>query len=198
MDAQAILTKIEQDAKEAATRIQADAEEKAKTMKLEAQSRIEMQEKTMLAQAEQECTQMVERMQRMADLDNRKALLAGKRTVIDEAFAKAKEKLLATSAADRRTFYMQQVAACAAGTETLIAGTNEADWFDDGFIADANKALEKAGKPGKLQAATERRDGCAGLVLLQNGAEILITFDALLEEARTDLELVAAQTLFTE
>jgi len=198
MDAQAILTKIEQDAKESAKRIQAEAEERAKTLKLEAQSRMEMQEKTMLAQAEEECARMEERMQRMADLDNRKVLLAGKRTVIDEVFAKAKEKLLATTAADRRTFYLRQVAACAGGEEALIVGADDADWFDNGFVADANKALEKAGKPGKLQAAQDRREGCTGVVLSQNGAEILITFDAILEEARAALEQEAAQILFTE
>ncbi len=198
MDAQAILEKIEQDAKESAQRIAAEAEEKAKTMKLEAQMKIESLQKTMLAQADRECTQMEERMQRMADLDSRKEMLAQKRTVIDEAFAKAKEKLLATSAADRRAFYLKQVAACAAGTETLIVGADNADWVDDGFIADCNKALEAVGKPGKLQADKERRAGCAGIVLCQNGAEILITFDALLDEARAELEQSAAQTLFTE
>ena len=40
MDAQAILTKIEQDAKDAAQKVLADAEEKAKLMKLEAQAKI--------------------------------------------------------------------------------------------------------------------------------------------------------------
>lgn len=198
MDAQAILTKIEQDAKESAQRIQAEAEEKAKTMKLQADMNIESLQKAMLAQADTECAQMEERMQRMADLDSRKEMLSQKRKVIDEAFQLAKEKLVKTSAKDRRAFYLKQVVACASGTETLLVGANDADWFDDGFLADANQALEKAGKNAKLQAAKAHREGCAGVVLAQNGAEIRITFDSLLEEARTELEQAAAQTLFTD
>jgi V/A-type H+/Na+-transporting ATPase subunit E len=197
MDAQAILTKIEQDAKDAAQKVLADAQAKAKLMKLEAEARIEAQEKTMLRQAEQDGDQMEERMKRMADLDDRKAMLQMKRETIDSAFRKAMEKLAQTKPADRRAFYLAQVAKLAGGEETLIAGAN-ADYFDDGFLADANKALEKAGKPGKLQLQAQRREGCDGVVLSQNGAEVRITFDTLLDEARADMEQIAAHTLFTE
>ena len=198
MDAQAILLKIEQDAVEAAKRIQTDAEEKARVMKLEADAKIETLEKTMLAQAEQDCDQMEERMRRMADLDDRKQMLGQKRDVIGEAFQMAMEKLQKTKPAERRAFFLRQVVQCADGEETLIVGADDAAWFDDGFLADANKALVKADKPGKLKLETKRRKDCAGVVLSQNGAEIRIAFDTLLDEARAELEQAAARTLFTE
>ncbi len=198
MDAQAILTKIEQDANDAAKRIQSDAEEKAKVMKLEADAKVETLEKTMLAQAEQEGVQMEERMRRMADLDGRKQMLRQKREVIDEAFLMAKEKLYQTKPAEQRAFYLRQVAKCADGDETLIVGADGADWFDDGFTADADKALEKAGKPSKLHLQAKQRKDCTGVVLAKNGAEIRIAFDTLLDEARADMEQLAAQTLFTQ
>lgn len=198
MDAQAILLKIEQDAKDAARRIRSDAEEKAKVMKLEADARIETLEKTMLKQAEQDCEQMEERMLRMADLDGRKQMLRQKREVIDEAFQMAMDKLERTKPAQQRAFYLRQVAECAGGDETLIVGADGAAWFDDGFPADADKALEKVGKPGKLKLQAKHRKGCAGVVLVKNGAEIRIAFDTLLDEARAELEQVAAKTLFTE
>ncbi|MFH1880716.1 MAG: V-type ATP synthase subunit E family protein [Bacillota bacterium] len=198
MDAKAILVKIEQDAREAAQRIHSDAEEKAKAMKLEAQANVEMLLSTMLAQAEQECQHMEERMHRMAELDNRKALLAMKREVIDEAFQMAKEKLLNTKPAERRAFYLKQTVKCARGEETLIVGADDAGWFDDGFLGDANRALQAAGKPARLQLKAERRKGCAGIVLSFKGAEVRITFESLLDEARADMEQLAAQALFTE
>jgi vacuolar-type H+-ATPase subunit E/Vma4 len=198
MDAQAILTKIEQDAKEAAKRIRSEAEEKARVMKIEAGARIETLEKTMLAQAERDCEQMEERMRRMADLDDRKQMLRQKREVIDEAFQTAMEKLERTKPAERRAFFLRQVAKCAGGEETLIVGADGAGWFDDGFPADADKALIKAGKPGKLKPQARRRKGCAGVVLAKNGAEIRIAFDTLLDEARAELEQSAARTLFTQ
>ncbi len=197
MDAQAILTKIEQDAKETAQKVLSDAREKARMMKLEAQAKVEAQQKTMLRQAEQDCAQMEERMLRMADLEDRKQLLKQKRDVIDLAFQMAKETLERTEPARRRAFFLAHAVRFAAGTETLIVGTDHAEWFDDGFLADANAALQAMNKPGKLQLSAERRKGCAGLVLAQNGAEVRVTLDALVEEARTELEQAAAQTLFT-
>lgn len=198
MEAQAILTKIEQDAKTAAQKVQTDAETKARTMKLDAQANREMMEKTMLAQAEQECVQMEERMQRMADLDNRKDMLARKRQVIDDVFEKAREKLAKTTSADRRAFYLRQIVKYAGGEETLIAGADGADWFDDGFAADVNKALKAAGKADKIKLHKEHRVHCAGVVLSFKGAEIHITFDSLLDEARAELEQATAQALFTD
>jgi ribosomal protein L11 methylase PrmA len=197
MDAQAILTKIEQDAREAAEKVLSDAREKTRMMKLEAQAKMEAQQKTMLRQAEQDCVQMEERMLRMADLEDRKQLLKQKRDVIDQAFQKAKEALEQTEPARRRAFFLAQAVRFATGTETLIIGMDHADWFDESFLADANAALQASGKPGNLQLSTQRRKGCAGLILALNGAEVRITFEALVEEARTELEQSAAQTLFT-
>jgi len=198
MDAQAILTKIETDAKDAAETVCKDAREKAKTMTLEAQQNREMLNSTMLAQAEQECTQMEERMHRMADLDDRKELLKRKREVIDEAFALAKEKLQETKPKDRRAFYLRKVAEFASGEETLIIGKDDADWFDDAFLADANKALKAAGKPGALTLQKERMEGCAGAILAHKGAQVRISFDSLLDEARAALEQDAARALFDD
>ena len=196
MDAQAILEKIETDAKGAAEKLLADAQEKAKTMTLEAQQTREMQKSAMLAQAEQECTQMEERMHRMAELDNRKTMLAKKRTVISEAFELAKKKLAETNAKDKRAFYLRKAVEFAAGDETLIIGHDDADWFDDAFLTDANKALQAAGKPGALTLQEERLEHCAGVVLSHKGAQVHITFDALLDEAKAALEQEAAQALF--
>lgn len=198
MDAQAILTKIEQDAKDAARKVLADAEEKAGTMKRDAQAKLAALEKAMLAQAEQESVQLEERMQRMTDLDDRKTLLALKREVIGEAFRAAKDKLVQTSPAQRRSFYLRETVKCAAGEETLIAGADGADWFDGEFLPDANKALLKAGKPGNLKLSDERRPAVAGVILSRNGAEIHITFDSMMDEARAELEQLAARELFTE
>ena len=198
MDAQAILTKIETDAKDTAQKVLTDAEEKAKTMALEAQQNREMLKSTMLAQAEQECTQMEERMHRMAELDDRKAMLSQKRKIIDEAFALAKEKLQKTKPKDRRAFYLRKVTEFAAGQETLIVGKDDAGWFDDGFLLDANNALKAAGKPGGLKLQKERMDDCAGVVLSHKGAQVYVTFDALLDEAQGELEQAAAQALFND
>ncbi|HRX08667.1 MAG TPA: hypothetical protein P5559_05835, partial [Candidatus Limiplasma sp.] len=165
---------------------------------LEAQQNRSMLNNTMLAQADQECTQMEERMHRMAELDDRKVMLSKKRAVIDEAFALAKDKLQKAKPADLRAFYLRKIAEYATGDETLIIGADDAAFVDDAFLEDANKALKSAGKPASLTLQKETEAGCAGVLLSHKGALVRITFDSLLEEARAELEQAAAQVLFDE
>ena len=132
----------------------------------------------------------------VAELEDRKLLLGQKRKLIDRAFEQAYAKLLAAPAAERRTFFLRQVTAGAAGHETLAVGETACDWFDDGFLADANRSLAEKGKPGALTLAAKRVPGCAGVVLTTRGAEVRCTFEALIEEARAGLEQQVADTLF--
>ena len=196
MNAQAILDKIEEDAKTAAGRIEQDALAKAEEWKAASRERIEKTHQTMLAQAQKEADEVEQRMLRMAELDDRKALLQKKRALIERVFVMAGEKLAATNIAEKRAFFLQKLIRCANGDETLIFGADQADWIDDRFVADANAALMQAGKQGALKLSAERRPGCAGLVLVSKGAEMLCTFEAFLEEARTASEQQVANQLF--
>ena len=54
---------------------------------------------------EQDAEELRLRMQRMDELEGRKALLAHKRTVLDEAFASALQQLQALPPADMRAFF---------------------------------------------------------------------------------------------
>jgi vacuolar-type H+-ATPase subunit E/Vma4 len=198
MNAQAILVKIEEDAKESAAQILADARKKADALKAASQEKIEGMRKTMLYQAERDAEALEQRTLRMAELDDRKELLGKKRALIDEAFQTAGRLLASASAPERRAFFLKQIARAASGRENLALGADVADWFDDGFLADANAALQKAGKPGELTLSAERKAGCAGVILAANGAETRCTFDALLEEARAGLEQTVAAELFGE
>jgi len=198
MNAQAILVKIEEDAKASAAQTLSEAQKKADALKAASRARIEEMHKTMLSRAEKDSEALEQRTLRMAELDDRKELLAKKRALLDEAFALAKEKLQAASAEEKRAFFLAKTVRCAAGDETLIIGEIAAEWFDDGFLTDVNAALAKAGKSGKLTLADKRRAGCDGVILAAHGAEICCTFDALLEEARTGMEQQIAAELFGE
>ena len=150
----------------------------------------------MLTRAQRDGEELEQRMLRMAELDERKELLGKKRALIDEAFAAARKKLGALSAQEKRAFFLAQVVKSAEGDEALIVGAVGDDWFDDAFVAEANAALGKAGKPGKLALAAERRAGCEGLVLSAGGAENNCTFEALLDAIRSEAETRVAQILF--
>ncbi len=198
MNAQAILVKIEEDARESAVQTLAEAGKKADALKAASREKLEGMHRTMLAQAERDAEALEQRALRMAELDDRKELLGKKRALIDETFLAAGQLMVSAPAAKKRAFFLAQIALAAAGRETLVVGADSADWFDDGFLADANAALQKAGKPGELTLAAQRRAGCAGVILEANGAENRCTFDALLEEARAGLEQTVAAELFSE
>ena len=196
MNAQAILVKIEQDAAENADRILREARAKADELLAASGAEIEGLRGALLKQAEKDGAELEQRIQRMAELEDRKLLLGQKRKMIDRAFELAYAKLLAAPAAERRAFFLRQVTAGAAGHETLAVGETACDWFDDGFLADANRSLAEKGKPGALTLAAKRVPGCAGVVLTTRGAEVRCTFEALIEEARAGLEQQVADTLF--
>ena len=198
MNAQAILSKIEEDANLTADKLLSDAQVKSAELKTASREKIEAMHKAMLAQAERDSKELEQRMIRMHELDERKALLGKKRELIDEAFALAKDQLAKSPAAQRRAFFLKQAVACANGNETLIPGADASDWFDDAFVADANAALVAAGKPGELALGDKRRAGCTGVILATRGSEIRCTFDANMEEARAELEHQVGEILFRE
>jgi V/A-type H+/Na+-transporting ATPase subunit E len=196
MNAEAILEKIEQDSLATASQTLDDAHKKVESLKAESREKIGEMHRSMLAQAERDGDALAQRMRRMAELNDRKELLGKKRALIDEAFALAAQKLADAPAGEKRAFFTHQIVRYATGNETLVIGANRADWFDSAFLAEVNAALQKAGKPGVLTLAPERREGCVGVMIVQSGAEIRCTFEALLEEMRAELEQNTAATLF--
>ena len=198
MNAQAILQKIEDDARAAAQAARDEAKAKAAEINAESAMRLTRMHDAMVAEANRESEALAGRMRRMAELDNRKLLLSAKRQKIDEAFAAAREALTSYDAAKKRAFFLNQAASAAQGEETLIVGANAADWFDDAFLAALNQALIQAGKPGKVTLCAERRQGLTGVILSGGGTEVFCTFESMLENARASMETEVAQILFDE
>ena len=195
MNAQAILDQIGQDAQEAARRIAEEAQAKAVQLKAASRSKIESLHAAMLAQAQRDSDELEQRMLRMAELDSRKALLAKKRALIDEAFARAGELLGGMSVSEKRAFFIRQVARYATGNEALLVSEN-APWFDTTFLAEAIAALAKAAKPANLTLTDGRVAGDEGVTLRHGGAETRLTLGVLLIEARALLEQQVAAELF--
>lgn len=195
MNAEAILSKIGEDARETAERIESEAQVRVAEWKAASRDRIEGMHATMVAQARKDGDELEQRLLRMAEMEDRKALLQKKRELIDAAFALAGEKLAATTATEKRAFFLRQILRFAMGDETLFIGAEHADWYDEQFIVEANKALVADGKHGGLTPSAERRPSCVGLILVSNGAEIPCTFGAFIEEARAEMEQQVAADL---
>lgn len=196
MNANAILEKILEDASASAAAILKDANDRAAQLRTVTDEKIARARKQTTDLAETDAAEAKGRMERMADLDERKLLLADKRVMIDRAFDLALAKMKAMPAKEARAYLLEQVAELADGTETIIPGGDNTSWLDGNFLADANAALVNAGRPGHLTLAQEKRPGVSGLILAKAQTEINCTYESLLNSQRLELEADAAQKLF--
>lgn len=193
MNAQAILSKIEDDAVKAADALKNEAARKAEALKQASAQKVAAMHGQTVKQAESESAALKDRMGRMAQLENRKTLLEMKRQVIDEAFEAARQALCGQPAEKTRAFMLKNLQAFAQGDERLLVGADNDGWFDEGFLSELNQKLK-----GKLVLAEGRREGVTGAVLLRGGTEVYATYESLLSGDRAALETEIANILFNE
>lgn len=198
MNAQPILAKIEEEAREAAAAILRDAGARAEAMKLESEGNMAKQRQETTEKARLEAEALEERMLRMAQLEESKELLAEKRGLIDDAFKKALESLQSLPCDKLRDLFFDMVTKTAAGDETLIIGDQNSGWYAEGFLSEANQALAKSGKKASLTLSGEKAPGVTGLILSAKGMEVVCSLEALLSSMRLDMEADVAKILFAE
>ena len=193
MNAEAILNKIGEDARETADQLKAEAGRKAEALKSASQAKVQALHDQMEKQADAEAKAQADRMRRMAELETRKQLLEKKRQVLDEAFQLARQELCSQPKEKTRAFMLDRLLAVAQGDESLLVGENNGGWFDQGFLDELNQKL-----PGKVVLAEGNARGVTGAVLVRGGTEVYVTYESLLESARIRLETEIAQILFNE
>ena len=180
MNADAILKRIEQDARQSAEATMDDARKRAEALSAAGVKSFPRGRTRRWAQARKDALALDDRLQRMAELDARKALLAEKRRVLDEAFALALEKMRKMPAARAKEFALRTLLESAQGDETVAADKDSA-WLDDAFIAEANKALAASGREGKLTLSNEKKGLGGGFLLARrrHGSELFLPGRAL-------------------
>jgi V/A-type H+/Na+-transporting ATPase subunit E len=193
MDARAIIDKIQKDAQTDASSILAEARQRADRINAECEARIAAARTAEAVRADADARETEQRMLRMADLEDRKALLADKRAVMDKMFAQTLRQLEAMPPEQARAYFMDTLLAFAEGGETLLIGKDNG-WYDAAFLPEANAALLKKGVSPVLEG-TGSVPG-TGFALQRDGAETNCTFGAILAARRLQLEAEAAMDLF--
>lgn len=198
MNAQAILERIQEDAKTAASAILQDATDRAAALKQASEARIAAKREETLAQAEKDAGEAAERMKRMAELDQRKLLLGDKRRLMDRAFQQALEKLHQMPKDQAQALFMEKLLQAAAGGEQLVIGEIQPGWFDDAFLQQANAKLQAAGKEPLTALQSKSGLHCCGFLLRKGDMETDCSMEALLQGQRLALESQVAQVLFPQ
>jgi V/A-type H+-transporting ATPase subunit E len=189
-----IIGRISGDAQEEIDSILAEAKSQAAeiTAKYEAQAKAVSDD--ILARGEKAADERGERLASVAQLECRKANLAVKQEVIDEAFESAKKKLLALPE-DQYVSLLAGLAAKASSTgkEKLIFSQADRARVGKAVVVAAN---EKLGGNAMLTLAEETQPMEGGFILSSGQTEVNCTFDTLIRLQRSELAGQVAKVLF--
>ncbi len=221
-----ITARLEQDSQKEIDALLADARAQAAdiTARYEAQAQAEAGD--ILARGEKAAAQREERLAGVAQLEFRKAELAAKQEVIEEAFRLALKKLLALPQEDYVALLASLAAqAASTGREKLIFSPADRARVGKAVVSAANERLAKAVAPklpdevtesmagaildkvvagasallsgtGMLTLAEETRPMNGGFILSDGAVEVNCTFDTLIRLQRSTLAGEVAGVLF--
>ena len=180
-----IVSRILGDAEISAGEIKAQADAKVEQMLAEANAKAEQVYAQGLKSAKTEVENVLLRGKSMADLEGRKALLAARQTVVDEAFEQA-EKTLEAKRKDKDYVKLLSALAKPVVEKDSVVVLDKADF-------DAVGAALKTELGCSVEAASLPS---GGVVVKSGGIELNLTFAALLRQYREELEQAVASVLF--
>lgn len=188
-----ITARIEQDSQQEINALLAEARAQAAeiTAQYEAQAQAEAAE--ILAKGERAAHEREERLASVTQLECRKAALAAKQEVLEEAFDRALQKLQALPEKEYVALLAGlAVKASSSGKEVLIFSKADRDRVGKAVVAAANEQLAKAG----LTLSEETRPINGGFILKEGAVEVNCTFDTLVRLQRSALAGEVSKVLF--
>ena len=188
-----IIDRIGSDAHAEAEGILAQARSQAQEILERSRARSDQEVQEILERGRRSAAQREERLDSAAQMECRKAVLAAKQEVIEEAFALALKKLRELP----REEYVQLLARLAAqasstGKEKLIFSQADRSAVGKAVVIAANQRM----KDGALTLAEECRDMEGGFVLSDGAVEVNCSFGTLLRMERPRLTGAVAALLF--
>ena len=172
---------------------QAKAQAAEITAKYQAQAQAEADE--VLAQGRAAAEDRARHLDSMAQMECRKAVLAAKQDVIEEAFQAAHKKLLELPTEQYVELLAKlAVQASTTGKEKLIFSPSHRNQVGKAVVVAANKKL--AGGEGSLTLSEETRPMDGGFILSDGAVEVNCTFDTLIRLQRGALAGEVAKVLF--
>ena len=189
-----ITARIGQDSQAEIDALLAEAKAKAADIAAKARSDAQAAAGEVMAQGQRTAAEREDRLASVAQLECRKAALAAKQEVIEEAFQLALKKLLALPE-DKYVALLAGLAAQAAvtGKEKLIFSQADRARVGKAVVSTANGKL---GKAGALTLSEESRPMDGGFILSDGAVEVNCTFDTLIRLQRGALAGEVANVLF--
>jgi V/A-type H+-transporting ATPase subunit E len=197
MEAEQVVEKILADAKAEAEKVkkQADDKEAAEKAKLNKQLGEYNKQTELLAQKAGEDKKA--HLLAAARMDIAKDYLTEKRKILDEVFAKARQKLQNLPDGEYcKLMTKLMLKAVETGDEEVIVDNNEKR-IDQKFIKNINRELGP-GYKGNLRLSGEKQNLGGGFILKRGKIKNSVSLEVLLNQARKELEIELAKKLFGE
>lgn len=189
MSEQAIVEKIIADAEQEAQAIIADAEKKAEATVSAANVRAERRLQGEEAAAEKRAQSILEGKAATARLDCAKILLAEKRAVIDEVYARALKAMLEIGKAEATRLFGRLIEEYAEEGDEIV--------FADNFRYAQDVAKLDIVKEKKLKVSTKRADIDGGCLLIGKSSDKNLSYSALLSADREEQQANIAAKIFS-
>ena len=194
-----IIAHLEADAQ---TEINAlNAETQSKCDEILAQARVEADAayEARMKAGKSEVALQEERLASAAELEEKKAILAFKQSLVKETFAAAEKQIASLPEADYVAFLARLADRAAdSGEEELIFNSRDAAAIGKKVVCEANKLLKARGVHGGLTLSEETRNISGGVILRHGNIESNCSIAALLDAERSTLATPVAELLFAD
>ena len=189
-----ITARIQEDSQKEIDAILAEARAQADAITTKARAEAQAVGDEVVAQGKKAAAEREDRLASTAQMECRKAMLAAKQEVIEEAFQRAHKQLL-TLPTDKYIGLLSNLAvqASVTGKEKLIFSPSDRAQLGKAVVMAAN---EKLGGTGMLTLAEETRPMDGGFILSDGAVEVNCTFDTLIRLQRGALSGEVAKVLF--
>jgi V/A-type H+-transporting ATPase subunit E len=190
-----IIKQIEEDGRAEADSLLSNAKAEAEAVLEKGKRQAEKLRAEETEKAKENAREHGRRIETLAGLDLRKKILKEKKSLIEDAFSKAEEKIAGLSPDKYRAFLKPIIlSAVESGNEEIVVSARHRDAFTPGFIQDLNSEL--ASKNGSLKLSEEGGDFSGGFVLREGKKETNLTLTSLIISKRDQLESEVAKILF--
>ncbi|MGI6080270.1 MAG: V-type ATP synthase subunit E [Candidatus Avilachnospira sp.] len=190
-----IIGHIKAEADREAAKFKAEAEEKAAAIKAEAQEKLDAEVQRIEKKTQDEVANILERGASSAELKRKQILLREKQEIINEAVAKAGEKLRGLDDTEYFKVIEELFKKHSLGRKGLISfNKKDAERLPAGLMDALKKAAEEKGGEIELSDKCSNIDG--GFVLSYGGVEENCSFAALIDDNIENLQDKVQKVLF--
>lgn len=188
-----ITARIAAEAEAANDVVRAESASRIAEIRAEYDKKAQEEADAILRTGEKEAQQLASRVERNAQLEAKRQLLAVKQDMVSQAFELAKSKFAQLPQAEYVAYLQRQIQSACTGDAVLVL--NAADKAKYGMQLELLVNPMIKGK-GSITVAEETGDMIGGFILKQGDVEVNGTIDILLEMVRGELAAQVAQVLF--